>query len=231
VTGPTRTTDWSRPARYDRDRDPVEFGRIVGLSDDVFAVALTLLVISIVVTPGLSSGEFATAILSLASKFVITAVSVLVVASAWLQHHRLFRMLQRADGGLVRRNIALLGIIAFVPFPHAVLANYLHEPLAYVLYAAVLAAANAMELVLFTYALSAASFRVEPTPAEAQGEVRRHVLTIAGFLASMPLSFVLVGLTPVIWAVLPPLERVIARRGQRARASRPRTEPPAGPVV
>ena len=34
-------------SRYDRDADPVEFGRVVTLTDGVFAIALTLLVLDL----------------------------------------------------------------------------------------------------------------------------------------------------------------------------------------
>jgi uncharacterized membrane protein len=200
---------------FDRDRDPIEFGRIVGLSDGVFSVALTLLVISTVVAPGLPPGQLPDAILALGPKFVVTAVSILVVGSAWLEHHHLFAALQRADGRLVGLNIVHLGLIAFIPFPHQVLGNYPTEPSAYVLYAGVIAAVNATDLLLFLYARREGLFRVPLPDPRLEEAPRRHLTVIGGLIASMPLAFVLVGLTPIIWAVLLPLERLMARRRKR----------------
>jgi uncharacterized membrane protein len=200
---------------FDRDRDPIEFGRIVNLSDGVFSVALTLLVISIVVAPGLQPGQLPGAILDLGPKFVVTAVSILVVGSAWLEHHHLFAAVQRADGGLIGRNLVHVGLVAFIPFPHQVLGSYPNEPSAYVLYAAVIAAVNAMELVLYLYARRNGLFRVPLPDPQLDDAPRRHLAVIGGFIASMPLAFVLVGLTPIIWAVLLPLERFLARRLKR----------------
>ncbi|MDQ4138133.1 MAG: TMEM175 family protein [Actinomycetota bacterium] len=39
----------------DRDESPLEFGRVLSLSDAVFGLAMTLLVVSIAIPPGLSS--------------------------------------------------------------------------------------------------------------------------------------------------------------------------------
>jgi len=128
----------------DRDRQPVEFGRLLALSDGIFAFAMTLLVISIAVPAGLDSDQFSSALVSLVPKVGIMALSIAVVASAWVAHHRLIGLLQRADDGLVALNISLLGMVAFVPLPHQVLGDYPHEPLAYVVYATVLGAVNAM---------------------------------------------------------------------------------------
>ncbi|HYI50020.1 MAG TPA: TMEM175 family protein [Microbacterium sp.] len=46
----------------DRDGDPLEFGRVLSLSDAVFGLAMTLLVVSIIVPPGLSSPQYTAAI-------------------------------------------------------------------------------------------------------------------------------------------------------------------------
>lgn len=207
------TPPWGSLAReVDRDRDPIEFGRVISLSDNVFGVSLTLLVISIAITPGLSSAELGDALRSLVPAVAIIAVSIGVVASAWVEHHRLFGRLQRIDHRLVGLNIVHLGLIAFIPLPHQFLGLYAHEPIAYVFYAAVLGAVNTMELLMFVYARRAGLFRVEPTLAEARAEASRHLVVTAGCVLSMPLAYVLVGLTPIIWFVVLPLERFVVRR-------------------
>jgi uncharacterized membrane protein len=193
----------------DRDRDTLEFGRILALSDGIFAIAMTLLVISITVPAGLSTGEFTEAIADLLPRFLIMGVSILVVASAWLAHHRLFANLQRADGGLIALNIAALGLIAFVPFPHHVLGTYPHEPLALVLYAAVLAAANGLSLGMDIYVRRRGLLRTGQPEAVHRRELIRGLAATGGFLVSMPLAFVLGALTVVLWVLLLPLDRLI----------------------
>jgi uncharacterized membrane protein len=210
-----RVPRWGSLAReFDRDRDPIEFGRIISLSDNVFGVSLTLLVISIAITPGLSADALGAAIRSLIPTVAIIAVSIGVVGSAWLEHHRLFGRLQRVDGRLVSLNIVHLGLIAFIPLPHQFLGLYGHEPIAYVFYAGVLGAVNTMELVLFLYARRARLFRVEPSLQETRAEAARHLVVTAGCVLSMPLAYVLLGLTPIIWITLLPLARLVVVRQQ-----------------
>ena len=136
----------------DRDEDPLEFGRVLSLSDAVFGLAMTLLVVSIVVPPGLSSDQYTVAIGELVPRVAIMALSFAVAASAWIGHRRFFSRLQRIDPGIQWRNFVLLGLVALLPLPHQVLGSYAHEPLSYVLYAMVLSAVNVMFVVLELHA-------------------------------------------------------------------------------
>lgn len=202
------------PSRHDegvidRDRDPQEFARVLGLSDSIFGVAMTLLVISIVLPAGLSSEEFSEALGSLVRRFAIMALSIGVAASAWITHHRLFATIQRVDSGLMMLNIVLIGLVAFIPFPHQVLGEYPFEPLAYVLYAAVLASVNAMAVVMDVYVRRQRLQRTLPPESAYRRELARGLLVVTGFAVSIPLAFVLVAWTPVIWVVLLPLDRIL----------------------
>lgn len=195
----------------DRDQQPVEFGRLLSLSDGIFAFAMTLLVISIAVPAGLDSGQFANSLVSLLPKVFVMALSIAVVASAWFEHHRLFAIVQRADNRLVALNIALVGMVAFVPLPHQVLGDYPHEPLAYVIYATVLGAVNAMVVVMDVYVRRQDLHRVALPEPLFRRELVRGVSMAGGFALSIPLAFVLVGFTPLIWVALLALDRLILR--------------------
>lgn len=83
----------------DRDRDPLEFARVLALSDAIFGVAMTLLVISIVIPPGLSSREFTASVLELIPRVGLMAISIAVAGGAWADHRHLFGMVQRIDSG------------------------------------------------------------------------------------------------------------------------------------
>ena len=215
----------------DRDREPVEFGRVLALSDGIFAFAMTLLVISIVLPAGLPTAAFPEALGRLMPKVAIMALSIAVVASAWLWHHRLFRMLQRADGRLIGLNLAALGLVALVPFPHQVLGDYPHEPLSYALYAAVLGALNLMTVVIDVHVHRHGLLRVPPSHAQFRREIVRGLVVTGAFGLSIPLAFVLVGLTPLMWLAVLPVENRLSRPAAPARAApaaSPRRAPRAG---
>lgn len=44
---------------FDRDQDPIEFGRVLALSDGVFAIALTLLVLDLALPQAAGQGGLA----------------------------------------------------------------------------------------------------------------------------------------------------------------------------
>lgn len=202
----------------DRDRDPQEFGRLLSLSDAIFGVAMTLLVVSVVIPAGLSSREFSQALVDLLPRIGIMALSIAVAASAWLTHHRLFALVQRVDNGLLHRNIIFLGLVVFIPLPHQVLGSYASEPLAYVLYAVVLGLINAMAIVMDVHVRRRGLLRVAQTDAEFRTEIYRGLLYVGGFGLSIPLAFMLVGWTPIVWILLLPLDRLIVIRAARLPA-------------
>ena len=210
----------------DRDDSPLEFGRVLSLSDAVFGLAMTLLVVSIIVPPGLSSPQYTAAIGELVPQVAIMALSFAVAASAWIGHRRFFSRLQRIDAGIQWRNFVLLGLVALIPLPHQVLGNYAHEPLSYVLYAVVLSAVNVMVVVLELHAKRHNLLRASASEASHRLEVARGVLDACGFALSIPLAFLVVSWTPLLWVALLPLEALLVWRMAPSRppAASPRAK-------
>jgi uncharacterized membrane protein len=205
---------------FDRDRDPLEFGRLVNLSDGMFAIAMTILVLSLVVPVGLAGEEFVRELAAVVARIPIMALSLAIVFSAWLAHHRLFSTLQAADGGLIVLNVVFLGLVALTPLPHQVLGDYPAEPLSYVFYASVLGGVNVAFVTMDHWVYRRRLLRVDRTVAEHRRELASGLIVIGAFALSIPLAFVLVGLTPLIWLAALPLQRLAESRLAR---STPRT--------
>lgn len=127
------------------DEEPPEerafdYARTVALSDGVFAIGLTLLVLNITV-PELSTGhhgELGEGLLARRSEYESYALSFAIIAVLWVRHHTLFRGLDRIDGRLTGLNLLYLAVIAFLPYPTRVLGTYPSQPAAAVLYAVTL---------------------------------------------------------------------------------------------
>ena len=102
-------------------------GRVEALSDGVFAIVVTLLVLEIKV-PHVEAHDsitaLADALLALAPKFVSWVISFVTVCVIWLNHHRMFTLIGRIDNGLFWRNANLLLWTSFIPFPTALMGDY-----------------------------------------------------------------------------------------------------------
>lgn len=107
--------------------------RLEAFSDGVFAIAITLLVIEIKV-PHLdhesTSRELLTALLGSWPSYLGFVISFFAILVVWINHHRFFQSLVGSDYRLLLANGFLLFIVSAMPFPTAVLADYLTTPAA-----------------------------------------------------------------------------------------------------
>jgi uncharacterized membrane protein len=109
--------------------DAKETGRTEAFSDGVFAIAITLLILEIRVPhPGETGESLATLLLQQWPSYMAYVLSFLVIAVMWVNHHNLFRYIQRVDNLFLFLNSLLLMVITFVNFSTALLADYLLDP-------------------------------------------------------------------------------------------------------
>ena len=103
-------------------------GRLEALTDGVFAIAITLLVIEIPV-PSVEPGEsLARAILDQWPSYGAYTVTFFLVGAYWVNHHRMFTLLKGVNHTFLLLNVVFLMAIAIIPFPNALLAEYTLEP-------------------------------------------------------------------------------------------------------
>jgi uncharacterized membrane protein len=97
--------------------------RLEAFSDGVFAIAITLLVLTIAQPSNYKDlgHDLATRWPSLAA-FV---VSFAVIGIMWLNHHSVFSHFEQVDRGLIHLNMLLLLTITFLPYPTGVLGQAL----------------------------------------------------------------------------------------------------------
>jgi uncharacterized membrane protein len=98
----------------------VNKSRVEAFSDGVFAIAITLLVLTIA-QPGVSGYlHLRHQLLERWPSLAAYAVSFLVIGIMWLNHHTVFSHLERVDRGLFYWNLLLLMTVVFIPYPTAV---------------------------------------------------------------------------------------------------------------
>lgn len=100
--------------------------RLEAFSDGVFAIATTLLILEIKV-PHAAEGQLGSALVQLWPSYAAYALGFATIGVMWLNHHFLIGLVRRVDRPILFLNLGLLGIVAFIPFPTAVIAEYLVE--------------------------------------------------------------------------------------------------------
>ena len=107
-----------------RRRWSMSSSRMEAFSDGVFSIAATLLVLDIALHP---PGTPLEQLRDAWPAYFAYAVSFLTIGAAWLAHSAMTDRLKGADSLLLRINLMLLLVIAFLPFPTKLVAAALHD--------------------------------------------------------------------------------------------------------
>jgi uncharacterized membrane protein len=100
-------------------------GRVETLADAIFAIAMTLLVLTVPVPR--HSARLGHDLLSQWPYYAAYVVSFITLGIVWINHHSLMQTLVCADRGLVELNLLLLLFVALVPWPTELLAAHLRS--------------------------------------------------------------------------------------------------------
>jgi uncharacterized membrane protein len=182
-------------------RESIEFARIVAFTDGVFAIAITLLVLSIDVPSSVSGSALHDFLVDTWPQLFAYFLSFAVIGRFWIGHHRFFATVHDFDRRLMVLNLAYLSLIVLVPFPTELLGDYGGETDAVVLYALVLGSASLLAWVMLRYALyrgharRQASARAGPVPGEG-------LLPAVIFYASIPVAIASPLAAQIMWVAL-----------------------------
>jgi uncharacterized membrane protein len=164
----------------------------------VFAIAITLLIIEIRVPHVGELGSLTEELVHLWPSYLGYAISFLVIGTVWANHHNRFRLISRSDHVLLFVNILFLMCVAFIPFPTALLSEYIrdeaHRTTAFAVYSGTLAVTAVFFTLLWLYAAGGyRSVDRSLDPSLMRAMTRRYVF---GMLLYM-LAFALAFLSPV----------------------------------
>jgi uncharacterized membrane protein len=188
--------------------DQLGLERLVFFSDAVFAIAITLLALEIRLPASaaeLSSAQLLAELLGMWHKVLAYMISFLVIGSFWLAHHRKFRFIRRYDSGLLMFNLLLLMVIAFLPFPSAVIAEH-GDRVGTIFYALVVL----LEALLWTGLWGYAARHKQLIDPHLNARQRRRLIagplmTVAVFAASIGLAFIDADLAKLSWLLVVPV--------------------------
>jgi uncharacterized membrane protein len=195
-------------------------GRIEAFSDGVFAIAITLLVLTI--PEPRNYHHLTNALTDQWPAYAAYVVSFAVIGIMWLNHHTVFDHFQRIDRNLVYLNLALLATVVLLPYPTQVFGEALRrgegERVAAVFYSIVMTANAVAWTGLWLYGSSRRRLLGDDFPEEQ----RRTATALFTFGTLIYLATIVVGLLNAyvclavhgalaVYYALDPLSRWVSR--------------------
>lgn len=203
----------SDPLSGEQQEIPASLERVIFFSDAVFAIAMTLLVIDLTIPalPNMTNEDLLGELRQLGPSIFSYALSFGVVGMYWLAHWRQFQSIARTNEQLALINLVLLGFVALIPFPTAVLGAHGDLPAALVLYVVVLGTGGAVGALSWLYAYRAGLCRPGVGPREFRIGFLRSLSGPIVMVASLPLLLVSTTLVEVCWLLIFPAQMVLRR--------------------
>jgi uncharacterized membrane protein len=206
----------------DPDAGYLPLHRSEALTDGIFAVAMTLLVIELKLPDnGLvhSAGGLAEALAGLIPKAISWALSFFVLALFWIGHHRAFAFVRHADARLVVLNLLQLAAVSLMPFSSALSGEFGGVLLSQIVFSTNMALLGVTALLVLRYIHRHPELGPTPMPL---ARYRGARLRIGGVILVSVVAAVIAVFVPVpvmgnmafmLMAVISPMSRAIERRG------------------
>ena len=208
--------------REERRRDP---SRVLALTDGVFAIIITLLVLDIHVPELTSHESLRAAISDIRPSFISFALAFIVAAMQWVGHRDLFTLIRYTDRGIIWLNLLALFTVCLLPFGSALLGRYHEDPLALRPFGLILMGTSVARTVIWAYAAHKPSLVHEPLDrssfwsglALSVFPVVVYVTAFAIARVSPQASLAVYASAPVLYFIAITLLRWLAPRGSAER--------------
>lgn len=181
-------------------------GRINALSDGVFGVAMTLLVLDLKLPPldeSVDRSVLGAALVEQIPRFISWILSFAILCRLWIIHHGLLRTGNTRPRRFMTWNFVFLGAIAFIPFPTSLLSEHYDQALSVFIFSATYAVAS------LALAGMAVAYRrqLESAGASSEDIAKTATRVVAMILAIALISSLLALFRPwlgvLIWVVFP----------------------------
>lgn len=152
--------------------------RLAALSDGIFAVAMTLLVLDLKVPATEAVHDerrLAFALLAIAPRLLMFLMSFITLGIFWVGQQTQLNYLERSDRALSWIHLAFLALVCMIPFSTALLAEFIHYRLALLLYWINILLLGTMLYLTWTCAVDKALVRPD-MPAAVPVAIKRRIV-------------------------------------------------------
>jgi uncharacterized membrane protein len=191
-----------------------EVGRIAALSDGIFGVAMTLLVLDIHIPERANihtEAELWAGLVALTPPLVTWLMSMMTLGIFWLGQQTQLNQLSRADRNLSWLHFVFLAVVSLMPFSTRLLAEFFDYRVAFFAYWLNILLAGATLFACWFYTERANLVRDDAPPELGSAICRRIVYAQALYAVGAALGFVHIGLG-IAFIILVQLNYVLALR-------------------
>jgi uncharacterized membrane protein len=190
---------YESPPALEETESIVEMPRLGGLSDAVYAVALTLLVLDIRLPEDILAGDVPAELMKLAPKLMVYLIGFVIVGGAWGSHQRVVSQIKRGDGLLVWFNLFSLLFVTLLPAASALLGRFPGTFSAILCFAADVILIQLTTWLLWRHASRNRLVNPQLDPRVVMGISRRLGLSGLAFTLSIPVALISIRLVYAIW--------------------------------
>ncbi len=211
-----RRSRWSYEAGHG-----AAFDRVAYFTDAVFAIAMTLLIVS-VGAPELTGPEreptsLVEPLRDLGPELFSFFLAFLLLGRYWMAHHAFFAALARVDRRFIMEDLIYLAFVAFLPFPTELVGKYERNPVSVAIFALTLAAISGMESVVFRHAHRSGLLAKPMSETAYRFGMVQSTTPVVLFLLSIPVAFRWSPTAALLsWLLSVPIGMLVDRR-QRKR--------------
>jgi uncharacterized membrane protein len=199
--------------------------RIEALSDGIFAVAMTILVLGIAVPTAekVPAAELPQALRRLAPEVLAYVISFVNLGVLYVGQHNQYHFIRRADRWFIWINIAYLLLISFIPLSTALLGHYPLQRIALAVYGVNVIAATLMLAVHWQYATNHGHL-VDRTldPRIARLAYRRIASSTIAYAAALLLALIWPVVALTVYLIVPFVNILPYSIDKHFRAAEPR---------
>lgn len=165
--------------------------RLHALTDGVYAIAMTLLVLELHVPDATNSRELIAGLIAIAPNLFSFALGFAVLGTYWVGSAINLSYLARVNRAVLFLNVLQLFFIAFLPFTTALLGRYPDEAAAVIVYALHLEALGVAQYAHWVYVLRHSELVHAPIDARTERAATRRILIgPAAWAVAMALALV-----------------------------------------
>ncbi len=210
-----RRSTWSY-----KEGDGAAFDRVAYFTDAVFAIAMTLLIVS-VEAPDISGplddpGSLLDPLGDLGPQLFSFFLAFLLLGRYWMTHHAFFAVLERVDRRFIWLNLMYLAFVAFLPFPTELVGKYEHNPVSVAIFALTLALISGMESVIFRHSHRRGLLAKPMSESAYRYGMIQSTTPVVLFLLSIPIAFLWRPTAALLsWLLAAPIGMFVDRRRRR----------------